>query len=86
MRASTLVFSAAGCRPGAWRPLEHDKVQRALGALQAEREGPLAEALSQRTIFEKWRLLLARLELEMLLEPATPSEDGGAGGAGGKRP
>ena len=70
----SLVFEARDAEPLAQRVSEHPKVQRALGALQAERDGLLCRQFEKQSLFPAWRLLLADLEWNVtLLPPTQPS-------------
>jgi hypothetical protein len=65
----SLVFEARDAEPLAQRVSEHPKVQRALGALQAERDGLLCRQFEKQSLFPAWRLLLADLEWNVTLLP-----------------
>jgi hypothetical protein len=67
--AGSLIFEAPGCEPLAKRVFEHERVQRALGALQAEREGPLLQMLERPSLLRAWRLLLSDLDWPVTLQP-----------------
>jgi hypothetical protein len=64
-----LVLAATGHEPQAVRVFAHPRVQAALGALIAEREGKLHELLAKPTLFPAWRLLLSELEFNVDLAP-----------------
>jgi hypothetical protein len=69
LAAGTLVFAAPGYEPVARKPFDDRRVQRALGAIHAERETNLRRQLTQRALFATWRLLLAELSSEVELQP-----------------
>ena len=69
LSAGTLVFSAPDCEPYAWKPLQHAKVQRALGAIHTERKGPARRQLARSTVFSEWRYVLANLQTDVHLAP-----------------
>lgn len=67
--AGTLIFAAPGFDPAAWKPLQHPKVQRALGAIQTERDGMARRQLVRPTLFSEWRYMLADLDTDIELSP-----------------
>jgi len=74
--SGSLVFEAPGCEPLAQRVFEHPRVQRALGALQTERDGALRQQFEKASLFPAWRLLLADLEWDITLLPSAATEHG----------
>lgn len=76
--AGTLVFAAPGYEPNAWKPIQHPKVQRALGAIQTERNGMARRQLVRPTIFSEWRYLLADLDAEVEMRPRPAASTGKA--------
>jgi len=68
--SGSLVFEAPGCEPLGQRVFAHPRVMRALGALQAERDGLLREELAGASLFPAWRLLLTDLEWDVALLPS----------------
>ncbi|MCY3018102.1 MAG: hypothetical protein NTW87_03600 [Planctomycetota bacterium] len=68
--SGSLVFEVPGCEPVARRVFEHPRVQRALGTLQAEREGTLRENLEKPSLFPAWRLLLSELNWDISVWPS----------------
>jgi hypothetical protein len=51
------------------KPFDDRRVQRALGAIHAERETTVRRQLTQRALFATWRLLLAELSSDVELQP-----------------
>lgn len=76
--AGTLIFEAPGCEPVAKRVFEHPKVQQALGALGAEKDGGIVNQFSKPALFPSWKLMLSELEWNIVLPSSTPFKDKGA--------
>lgn len=78
--AGAAIFVAPGCEPVVRRPFESPRVQKALGALVAERNGTLREQLARRATFGLWRLLLSEWDGDVELhELAVRVPNGRAG-------
>ncbi|MCZ7644855.1 MAG: hypothetical protein M5U26_06160 [Planctomycetota bacterium] len=65
--AGAMIFHAPGHAPALKRVYNEPRIQQALGALHTEREAGLEEALSRRSIFGQWRLLVAELNEDVVL-------------------
>jgi hypothetical protein len=83
LSAGTLVFAAPGYEPLARKPFEDARVQRALGAIHAERGGSTRRQLARREVFSAWRVLLADLSGDVVLQPLgqAPPEETAPGAA-----
>ncbi len=67
--AGTLIFEAPHAEPLAKRVFEHPKVQRAIGALQSDRDGKLSAQFARPALFGAWSLLLSELDWDVSLQP-----------------